>query len=118
MIKDDKIYLKESDWYKLIIIGALITVFLSGYIAYSAGKFKTLQARSLVKSNVVMKVIQHNANSVCPKCGSKGMPLCPACSVAMYWNGYSGSFVCSACGKSGFPRCPRCGEYMTWIEPR
>lgn len=113
---EDKIILNEPDRYKLLIIAAVFAIFISGYIAYSVGKFKTLQARSLVKKSVVMKVIQHNVRSVCPKCGAKGLPLCPSCAVPMYWNGYRGMFVCTACGKGGFPRCPRCNEFMTWIE--
>lgn len=113
---NNEITLREPDRYGLLIVVALFGVFICGYTAYSVGKFRMLQARSLVKGNVVMKVIQHNVRSVCPKCGSKGIPLCPTCSQAMYWNGYSGTFVCPACGKRGFPRCPRCKEYMTWIE--
>lgn len=112
----DEVVLREPDRYRLLIITALFSVFIFGYMAYSVAKFKVLQSRSVVKGNVVMKVIQHNVRSVCPKCGSKGIPLCPTCSQAMYWNGYSGTFVCPACGKGGFPRCPRCSEYMSWIE--
>ncbi|MBF0479903.1 MAG: hypothetical protein HQL26_10515 [Candidatus Omnitrophica bacterium] len=113
---DEKIIISESDRYKLLIVAAVSVVFMSVYLTYSIGKFKTLSNRSIVQSSVVMKVIQHNVYSVCPRCGSKGRPLCPTCNVAMYWNGYSGNFVCPACGQSGFPRCPRCKEYMSWIE--
>lgn len=114
---EEKIILDQRQKYQLLITTAVFVVFLSIYIAYSVVKFKTLKARSLIKGNVVMKVIQHNVKSVCSRCGTKGIPLCPVCSVPLYWNGYSGTFVCPACGKGGFPRCPRCKEYMTWIEP-
>ena len=100
----------------LVITGTVFALFISGYFIYSAAKYRSLKSRSIVSGNVVMKVIQHNVKSVCPKCGAMGVPLCPACSVAMYWNGYSGTFVCPACGKGGFPHCPRCNEFMTWIE--
>ena len=113
---DNEPVLKEPDRYKLLILTALFCVLIWGYIVYSTGKFKILQARSLVKGTVVMKIIQHNVLSVCPRCGEKRIPLCPACSVPMFWNGYSGMFVCAACGKGGFPRCIRCNEYMAWIE--
>ena len=113
---EDRIILNEIDRYRLLIITAIFSIFISGYTAYSVMKFKSLHSRSLVKSNVVMKIIQHNVYSVCPKCGEKGIPLCPTCSVPMFWNGYTGTFVCAACGKGGFPRCGRCKEYMTWIE--
>ncbi|MBF0384264.1 MAG: hypothetical protein HQL27_00180 [Candidatus Omnitrophica bacterium] len=112
------ISIKENDYYKLIITGSIFTLFLAFYFGYSITKFKSLKERSLVKNNVVMKVIQHNVNSVCPRCGTKGLPLCPTCKVQMYWNGYSGTFVCTACGQGGFPSCPRCNEFMTWIESR
>lgn len=100
---DTEIALREPDKYRLLIVAAVFSVFILGYIAYSVEKFKALQARSLVKGKVVMKVIQHNVRSVCPKCGSKGIPFCPTCSVPMYWNGYRGTFICPACGKGGFP---------------
>ncbi|MBF0486019.1 MAG: hypothetical protein HQL16_05865 [Candidatus Omnitrophica bacterium] len=116
MIVSDKFTLNETDRYALLIMGAIFAGFLSVYIAYSAGKFKALKARSLIKSNVVMKVIQHNVHAVCPRCGSKGIPLCPVCKVPMFWNGYVGTFVCPACGKTGFPACPRCKELMSWVE--
>lgn len=113
---EEPIIAGESDQQKLLLAAVVFMTFLTVYTAYSVEKFITLKSRSTVKSNIVMKVIQHNVYSVCPKCGSKGMPMCPACSVPMYWNGYSGTFICTACGKGGFPRCPRCNEYTTWIE--
>ncbi|MBF0386919.1 MAG: hypothetical protein HQL20_03590 [Candidatus Omnitrophica bacterium] len=108
--------INEQDRGRLIITGALLVVFLSVYTAYAVGKFQSLSARALIRNNVVMKVIQHNVNAVCPKCGSKGVPMCPTCKVAMFWNGFAGNFVCPACGQMGFPVCPRCKEHMTWIE--
>ncbi len=116
MINDNKFILSEPDRNVLVIVGAVFVVFSALYIAYSAEKFKALQARSLIKGNVVMKVIQHNVKAVCPRCGAKGVSLCPVCKVAMFWNGYVGTFVCPGCGKTGFPACPRCQEQMTWIE--
>jgi len=113
---DDAIMTNESGEQKLLLAAVVFMIFLTIYAAYSVEKFMTLKARSTVKSNIVMKVIQHNVYSVCPKCGSRGMPICPACSVPMYWNGYIGTFICTACGKGGFPQCPRCYEYTTWIE--
>lgn len=114
----NKIFITDQDRLRLCMISAVFLVFFWAYTAYSVEKYKTLKTRSLVTSNVVMKVIQHNVNSVCPRCGSLGIPLCPVCQVPMYWNGFIGSFVCPACGQGGFPRCPGCGEYMTWLEPR
>ena len=108
--------LSEQDQSRLVVAGALFMAFVFVYTAYSVGKFKSLSARALIRNNVVMKVIQHNVNAVCPKCGEKGVPLCPTCKVAMFWNGFVGNFVCPACGKTGFPVCPRCKERMTWIE--
>ncbi|MBF0217214.1 MAG: hypothetical protein HQL30_09515 [Candidatus Omnitrophica bacterium] len=108
----------EKDLYRLVIIGSVFFLFLAIYVSYSAAKFGSIAERALVKNSVVMKVIQHNVLGVCPKCGSKGIPRCPTCSVDMFWNGYKGSFVCAACGKGGFPACPRCGTFMTWIEAR
>lgn len=116
MIVDDIQILGEEDRNNLFVIVAIFIVFLAGYSAYSIGKYKALEERSLVMGNVVMKVIAHNVHSVCPKCGTKGVPLCPTCKVAMFWNGYRGIFVCPACGQGGFPLCPRCGHHMTWIE--
>ena len=116
MITDDIQILKEQDRSQLLIMGAVFIIFFSFYSAYSIEKYKTLQERSLVTSNVVMKVIAHNVFCVCSKCGTRGIPLCPICNVAMYWNGYRGVFVCPACGKSGFPLCPRCKHEMTLIE--
>ncbi|MBF0521988.1 MAG: hypothetical protein HQL24_02910 [Candidatus Omnitrophica bacterium] len=113
---EDSIILNDQDRNRLLIMVVAFAIFLSGYAMYSVSKFKTVQARSLVSNNVVMKVIEHNVFSVCPKCGAKGVPLCPTCQVSMYWNGYRGAFVCPACGYSGFPQCPRCRTYMTWIE--
>ncbi|MBF0330797.1 MAG: hypothetical protein HQL17_02585 [Candidatus Omnitrophica bacterium] len=108
--------LDEDDRYKLLIAGVVFVIFLSFYAAYSVGKFKALQTRSLIKNNVVMKVIQHNVKAVCPRCGAKGASVCPIDRVEMFWNGYVGTFVCPACGKSGFPLCPHCKAQMTWIE--
>lgn len=111
-----KTVISQEDRGRLLIVAALVAVFFGVYVAYSVGKFKSLSARALIKNNVVMKVIQHNVNAVCPICGSKGIPLCPTCKVAMFWNGFVGNFVCPACGQMGFPHCPRCQEHMTWIE--
>lgn len=113
---EETVEINGSNEQKLLLVAAAFMTFVAIYTAYSVEKFIMLKARSTVKSNIVMKVIQHNVYSVCPKCGSRGMPICPACSVPMYWNGYSGTFICTACGKGGFPRCPRCNEYTTWIE--
>ena len=108
--------LSETDRHKILIIGVIFIIFLSVYSAYSIGKFKEAGENSLVASNLVMKAIAHNVFCVCPICGTKGIPLCPLCHVAMYWNGYRGEFICPACGKSGFPICPRCQHQMSWIE--
>lgn len=116
MIVDSKQILSKQDRNRLLITAAAFIIFFSGYSAYSIAKYQTLQERSLVAGNVVMKVIAHNVFCVCPKCGTKGIPLCPICRVAMYWNGYRGEFICPACGKSGFPVCPRCNRHMIWIE--
>ena len=116
MITNDQTILNEQDRVRLLVMGVALAVFLAGYTAYSVGKYKALQVRSLVAGNVVMKVIAHNVYSVCPRCGAKGIPLCPTCQVAMFWNGYRGIFVCPACGKGGFPRCPKCNVDMAWIE--
>ena len=118
MILEKSENISERDRQRLLILGALFAVFFSIYTGYSVGKFKILQARSIIKSNLVMKVIHHNVNCVCPRCGAKGIPLCPACAVPMYWNGYCGFFICPSCGQEGFPRCARCNEVMSWIEAR
>jgi len=104
--------------YGLALTATVLVLFFSAYAAYSVTRFNVLSTRSVVKSNVVMKVIQHGVRSVCPRCGFKGVPTCPQCTVEMYWNGYKGTFLCPACGKGGFPRCRRCGDSMTWIEAR
>ncbi len=116
MIVDGDQILSDGDRKRLLIIVAIVIIFLSGYCAYSVGKYKAFGQSSLVASDLVMKAIAHNVFSVCPLCGTKGIPLCPLCHVAMYWNGYRGVFICPACGKSGFPVCPRCHQRMTWIE--
>ena len=116
MIANDIQILGEGDRNRLLIIAAIFIVFMSGYSAYSVAKYKTAGEDSLVASNLVMKAIAHNVFCVCPKCGTKGIPMCPLCHVAMYWNGYRGEFICPACGKTGFPICPRCGQKMTLIE--
>lgn len=108
--------LSRDEIFKLIIVVGAIFIFHTGFMVYSVSKYKALSNRSLVKSDVVMRVIQHKVKSVCPRCGLKGVPMCPSCSVDMYWNGYKGSFVCSSCGAGGFPQCSRCGTYMNWIE--
>ncbi len=113
---EGRFILNESDKNRIVVIAVLFFVFLAAYFAYSANKFNVLSDRSVVKSNVVMKVIQHNVKSVCPVCGTKGVPGCPTCSVSMYWNGYSGTFVCPSCGNGGFPECPKCKSAMTWID--
>lgn len=102
----------------IMIMCIIFIVFMSMYFAYSICKFKMLSRTPVVKSNVIMKVISHNVNCICPKCGFKGIPTCPHCSVEMYWNGYQGTFICTSCAHGGFPRCPKCSEYMTWIENR
>jgi primosomal protein N' len=116
MIVDGIQILSEQDRNRLLVIVAIFIIFLSGYSAYSVGKYKALGQDSLVASNLVMKAIAHNVFCVCPKCGTKGIPMCPVCHIAMYWNGYRGIFICPACGKSGFPVCPRCNHQMTLIE--
>ncbi|MBF0252858.1 MAG: hypothetical protein HQL29_03485 [Candidatus Omnitrophica bacterium] len=108
--------LDDQELIKLVIIGTIIFVWIFAYTAYSVCKFNEVSSRALVKPNVVMKVIHHGVKSVCPICGFKGLPLCPNCSVEMYWNGYQGTFVCSSCGKGGFPNCPKCAHPMSWIE--
>lgn len=115
---DQKLILTDRDNYKLIVAGAAFFIFFSVYLTYSAAKFNALSTQSIVKQNVIMKVIQHNVKSICPKCGVKGIPMCPQCSVEMYWNGYRGNFICPSCGKGGFPQCPRCKSFMRWIEAR
>jgi len=116
MIVEGKQILGEGDRNRLLIMGAMFIIFLSAYSAYSVGKYKALGDSTLVASNLVMKAIAHNVFCVCPICGTKGIPLCPLCHIAMYWNGYRGEFICPACGKSGFPVCPRCNHHMIWIE--
>ncbi|MBF0243986.1 MAG: hypothetical protein HQL31_01770 [Planctomycetes bacterium] len=96
----------------------LFSVIYMTFTTYSVLKYKGLENLSLVEHNVEMRIIQHGVRSVCPRCGSKGVPSCPQCKVEMYWNGYRGTFLCPACGEGGFPACPRCGEFMTWIEAK
>ena len=116
MIVNDIQILGEGDRNRLLIITAIFIIFMSGYCAYSVAKYRAAGDGSLVTSNIVMKAIAHNIFCVCPKCGTKGIPMCPVCQVAMYWNGYTGEFICPACGKSSFPICPRCHHQMTLIE--
>ncbi|MFC1736367.1 hypothetical protein ACFL1X_09625 [Candidatus Hydrogenedentota bacterium] len=101
---------------QLFLLGTLLSALFLGYLVYSVSRFNLLAAKSVVKSKVVMRVIQHDVRCVCPRCGLKGAPTCPHCSVDMYWNGYKGTFVCSGCGKGGFPQCRQCGTLMVWIE--
>ena len=115
IVKDIQI-LGEDDRNRLLIIVSIFIIFLSGYSAYSVSKYKGAGENSLVASNLVMKAIAHNVFCVCPKCGTKGIPICSICHIAMYWNGYRGVFICPACGKTGFPICPRCNHQMTLIE--
>ena len=101
---------------RLALLAVVFFSFCAVYATWSIAQFDVLSAGALVKTNVVMRVIQHGVRSVCPRCGFKGAPMCPQCSVDMYWNGYQGAFICSSCGKSGFPECGKCGTPMTWIE--
>jgi len=101
---------------RLALLAVVFFSFCALYVTWSVVRFDVLSASALVKTNVVMRVIQHGVRSVCPRCGFKGTPACPQCSVDMYWNGYQGTFVCSSCGKGGFPECGKCGASMTWIE--
>lgn len=51
----------------------------------------------------------------CPKCGSKGVPLCSSCGTVMNPLGNdpsSGLFSCPSCGVVGVMICPRCGSSM------
>ena len=114
-MKDSPI-LSHNDICRLLILAAIFFSFFSVYAAYSITRFDLLSAESVVKTDVVMRVIQHGVRSVCPRCGFKGSPTCPQCSVDMYWNGYKGTFICPSCGKGGFPACQHCGDLMTWIE--
>ncbi len=107
---------EDSASFELLIIAVLVFVLMGGYTLYSVSKYNMLSSRSLVQSTVVMKVIQHNVKCVCPRCGAKGVPLCPQCKVPTYWNGYQGTFICPACGQGGFPQCPKCKAAMSWIE--
>lgn len=102
--------------FELILVAVIISVLMGAYLLYSVSKYNMLSSRSLVKSTVVMKVIQHDVKCVCPRCGAKGVPLCPQCKVPTYWNGYQGTFICPACGQGGFPQCPKCKAAMSWIE--
>jgi len=106
------------DMFRLYFIAVIFILFMLTYVSYSSSKFNMLSNRSVVKSDVVMKVIHHNVKSVCPHCGSKGVPMCPRCQIGMYWNGYHGTFVCPSCGHQGFPKCPNCSTFMTWIEAK
>lgn len=115
-MKETPLVLDRMAMHQLLIAASFFFVFMCFYTVYSTVKFGTLSTKSLVKSTVVMKVIQHNVKSVCPRCGAKGIPNCPQCNVRMHWNGYRGSFICSACGQGGFPKCPRCAALMSWIE--
>jgi hypothetical protein len=108
--------ISERMAHQLFVVASVFFVLFGGYTAYSVGKYGKLSSRSLVQSTVVMRVIQHNVKCVCPRCGTKGVPLCPKCQVPTYWNGYQGTFVCSACGQGGFPQCPKCQAAMSWIE--
>ena len=115
---ENKLILKESDYFKLLLITVVVFLMLSAFLTYSVNKFNAVYNLSVVKNKVLMRVIHHNVKSVCPKCGFKGIPMCPTCSVEMYWNGYRGTFVCPSCGEGGFPKCRHCGEFMTWIEAK
>ncbi len=114
----EKLFLNQKQNLLLIVIGVAFILFYSIYVSYEINRYKMLQDKSIIKNNIVMKIIQHNVKSVCPYCGTKGIPVCPQCGVDMYWNGYRGNFICSACGQGGFPNCPRCKKYMTWIQSK
>lgn len=114
----EKNILKRGDHLKLFVVVAVIFMFLSGYLSYSVHKFNALHEQPAVNNDIAMQVIHHNVKSVCPLCGFKGIPVCPRCSIEMYWNGYRGAFVCSLCGNEGFSQCRHCGELMTWVEEK
>ena len=115
-MKKTELVLEENAALELLIVGVIALALMGAYTVYSVVKFNALSSKSLVQSTVVMKVIQHNVKCVCPRCGAKGVPLCPQCKVPTYWNGYQGTFLCPACGQGGFPQCPKCQEAMSWIE--
>ncbi|MBF0253590.1 MAG: hypothetical protein HQL11_00450 [Candidatus Omnitrophica bacterium] len=108
--------LKPQDQSRFVLAALVLFGILVFFVTYSVMKYNALSNRSLVKDSVVMRVIQHGVKSVCPRCGTKGVPSCPTDQASMYWNGYQGQFVCPACGGAGFPQCPRCRHFMSWIE--
>jgi hypothetical protein len=108
--------LSPGDLRALLVTAAAFFSFFSVYAAYSIVRYNALDTRSLVSAHVVMRIIQHDVRCVCPKCAAKGTPMCPRCSVEMFWNGYRGAFICPSCGEGGFPSCGHCGSPMTWIE--
>lgn len=113
---EKKLVLDDNDNNMVMLISVIFIIGLSLYFAYSISKFTIVSKRSIVQNKVVMKIINHDVNSVCPACGFKGVPMCPHCAVSLYWNGYQGTFICPSCAHGGFPRCPKCSEYMSWIE--
>ena len=115
---EDKVFLKNKNAFVILVFLITLLVLIAANQIYSINKFNLISSHSIVKSNVVMRIIQHNVKSVCPRCAFKGVPACPKCNVNMYWNGYRGTFLCPSCGEGGFPTCPKCSEFMTWIESR
>ena len=115
---EEKSILKEGNNFKLLAAASIIFVLLSGYLSYSVHKFNAILEQPAVNNDVTMQVIHQNVKSVCPKCGFKGIPLCPVHSVEMHWNGYRGAFICPSCGNAGFSKCRHCGEFMTWVEAK
>ena len=117
-MSDSRLVLDQAQAHELRVLAALFFVLMFAYSVYSIGKFALLSSQSVIKATVEMRVIQHNVRCVCPRCGTKGVPLCPQCQVPTYWNGYLGAFVCPVCGQSGSPTCPRCQAAMSWIETK
>lgn len=107
---------RERDVRAFIFSAAICLLFFAGYTTYSLYEYHLFPTRTGATDQVVARVIQHGVLSVCPQCGSKGIPACPQCTMEMYWNGYQGMFLCPACGKGGIPTCHRCNHPMTWVE--
>jgi hypothetical protein len=55
-------------------------------------------------------------SALCPRCGSRAMPLCHRCNSIMLPLG-GPLFYCPQCGTVGTPPCPYCGSRMTADGP-
>ena len=52
------------------------------------------------------------STSICPNCGTEGIPQCLYCGSSMCWNGSMEIYSCPRCQRFGPANCPQCGIPM------